>query len=297
MDGPFTLIQSSSAQSALPVLRKILTDETDPIMLFCLLYSPSSLIPEHQTNERVKVFDWTDKIPEYTQGYSPSTDMLNAVNNGTYIQPLNVNDLTQTSGASGSVTIVIDSLDTLNSDMESTSATYKLLSQIRSIPSTRLIIHTVHPPITSASSPIFPIITQTSFSSALNHIIAHPTSLLLHISTNYLCPPPPLSPPPKFWAIFIPISERHSDTDKLTFGPSGSGNSINGEELAVELLIRGGSTDHGRKKRVVERTLQGWSTAKGLCELKDLESLKILWSSSKSSTIKVTLGPFSRVTC
>lgn len=194
-----------------------------------------------------------------------------------------------TSDASGRVTIVIDSLDTLSSDINSTSVTHKLLSQIRSISSTRLIIHTVHPPTTSSSNSILQLLTQTSFSPSLTHIIVHPTSLLLHIAADYMCPPPPLSQPPKFWSIFIPVSERHLDTAKLTFGPNGSGNSVNGEEFAVELLIRGGSSDNGRKKRIVERTLQGWCTEKGLCELKDLRSLQSLWASAKPSFTKVHL--------
>lgn len=195
--------------------------------------------------------------------------------------------------ASGPTTIVIDSLDTLSSDINSKTEAYKLLCQVRSLPSVRLIIHAINPPVGS-SLDLLPIITQTSFSSNLTHIIAHPTALILYISSNYLCPPPPLSPAPKFWSIFIPISERYHEADKLVFGAGGSGNSVNDDELIVELLVRGGSTDGGRKKRSVERTLHGWNSIRGLCELKYLESLSSLWSASKPSTEKV-FPPFSFV--
>jgi len=274
MDGVFTLVQSSSAQSALPVLRNLIANATSQVLLFCLLYPPESLLGEKINDERVKVFDWTDRVPGYrTQDYF-LPDILDAV------QP----------GPSEQATIVIDSLDTLSSDINSTSSAYTFLKKIRNIPSTRLIVHTLHPAPTSSSSSssLLSILTQTSFSSSLTHIIAHPTSLLLHISSNYLCPPPPLSTPQKFWSIFVPISQRHSETDKLVFGADGLGNSVNDDEFVVELLVRGGpaQADHGgtvagRKKRTIDRTLQGWSPRIGLCELKELNGLQSLWSSNR----------------
>ena len=70
MDGMFALVQSSSAQSALPVLRNLIANATSPVLLFCLLYPPESLLGEKINDEHVKVFDWTDRVPGYTQDYS-----------------------------------------------------------------------------------------------------------------------------------------------------------------------------------------------------------------------------------
>lgn len=83
-------------------------------------------------------------------------------------------------------------------------------------------------------------------------------------------PPPPLSPLPKFWSVFLPVSERIHDTESLVFGPNGQG-SGNASEFVAELIVREG----GGRKRGVERVLEGWSTALGgPCDLVALESVK-----------------------
>lgn len=85
-------------------------------------------------------------------------------------------------------------------------------------------------------------------------------------------PPPPVSPLPKFWGVFLPLSERVHDTERLVFGSGGAG-SGNLTEFVVELIVREGA---GRN-RGVERVLEGWSTAlRGPCELNALEALKPL---------------------
>lgn len=138
-------------------------------------------------------------------------------------------------------------------------------------PST-LILHVLHP------APILPLLTQTSFSPSLTHITSHPPVLLTHLSTAYMTPPPPLSTPEKFWGVFIPISERGYESEKLVFGPGGEGIGGGGKgELVVEVLLRGGAEG---KKRAVERYLEGWSKFEA-CELKSLESLKSLWTTRK----------------
>ena len=89
---------------------------------------------------------------------------------------------------------------------------------------------------TLAPNALLPILTQTRFSSSLTHLTAHPTALLTHIAAAYLTPPPPLSPPEKFWGVFIPIAERHYESEKLVFGPGGEGS---GQlEFVVEVLVR-----------------------------------------------------------
>ena len=143
-------------------------------------------------------------------------------------------------------------------------------STIPTAPST-LTLHVLHP------SALLPLLTQTSFSPSLTHIISHPPILLAHLSTAYLTPPPPSSTPEKFWGIFIPISERGYESEKLVFGSGGEGPG-GGEkgEFVVEVLVRGGG--EGRRK-AVERVLEGWSGLKGgPCELMSLDSLKSIWT-------------------
>lgn len=88
--------------------------------------------------------------------------------------------------------------------------------------------------------------------------------------------PPPLSAPEKFWSVFIPVAERHDESEKLVFGSAGSGS---GErDFVVEVLVRG-ADGSGKGRRAVERVLEGWSSAKGsACELNELENLRGIWT-------------------
>ena len=105
----------------------------------------------------------------------------------------------------------------------------------------------------------------------------HPPALLTHLASAYLTPPPLLSPDEKFWGVFIPIAGRHYESERLVFGPGGEG-SGSPIEFVVEVLVRGGADDLGRR-RGAQRVLEGWSAALGgPCELHQLESLKALWS-------------------
>jgi len=268
---PFILLQSSIAQSCLPVLRKIINNEPHKIaskqihtLLLCFLQPPSRLIDDSNLLSRsgkIDVLDYTDKIPGYDDSWTdPCEDILRAVR----------------AASPGPLNVVIDSVDTLASDLGSTSQTYRFLHNIISLirarpnPST-LTLHVLHP------SPLLPLLTQTSFSPSLTHIISHPPILLTYLSTAYLTPPPPSSTPEKFWGVFIPVSERGYESEKLVFGPGGDGPG-GGEkgEFIVEVLMRGGG--EGRR-RAVERVLEGWSRSKGgPCELTLLESLKSIWT-------------------
>jgi elongator complex protein 5 len=82
---------------------------------------------------------------------------------------------------------------------------------------------------------------------------------------------------PKFWSLFLPISERVHDTEQLVFGADGEG-SGHRTEFVVEVVIREGSGRH----RSVERVLEGWSTNQGgPCELTALEGLSYLLKKQK----------------
>lgn len=114
------------------------------------------------------------------------------------------------------------------------------------------------------------MIIQTSFSPTLALVKAHPPTLLIHLATEYLITPPLAPPAAKFWAVFLPVSERGSDTDLLVYGNAGEGQG-DPAEMVVEILIR--SAGGPGKKRGVNRVLEGWSTTQGPCELRRLSSL------------------------
>lgn len=138
--------------------------------------------------------------------------------------------------------------------------------------SSRLVLH-----ITSPSA-ILSLLTQYALSPSLAHIKAHPPELLIHLASAYLTPPPPASPPTKFWAVFVPFSEREYESDRLVFGVGGEGcgGGASGE-IVIEIVARGGGG--GRKRRPsVERVLEGWSSKVGACELRDLPSLRAVWA-------------------
>ncbi|EPT04276.1 hypothetical protein FOMPIDRAFT_1157338 [Fomitopsis schrenkii] len=257
---PFVLLQGSTAQSCLDVLRLSLRDAASKAdgrtILFSLLYPPSTLLEQNQlSSDRLQVLDWTSNVPGYIENdFGISSGVLNVVQNA----------------PPGPLTVVIDSVDTLHSDLGSLSETEKLLSFLLSAVNTRkgsrLIVH-LHAP-----SPLTHIITSTRFSSTLTHIVAHPTSLILHLATAYLTPPPSLATPEKFWRVFIPVAERHYESDKLVFGSDGEGSG--GSECVMEVLTRG--ADGSGRRRGVERALEGWSGGRP-CELASLGPLKALF--------------------
>lgn len=144
----------------------------------------------------------------------------------------------------------------------------------------RLVVHMM------SSSALRDVLSQTRFSASLTSLTAHPPVLLTHVATEYMTPPPPLSPPEKFWGVFLPIAQRHAEVEKLVFGPDGEGSA--GNEVVVEVLVRG--ADGSGRRRGIERELEGWSLAMAsACELHELESLKVLWSRRPREQVKVSL--------
>lgn len=253
MNDGLTIVQSSSSQSALPVLRELISSSKDRILFFSFLYPPE-LFAVKQDN--LTVFDWTDRIPGYSD------------------EPLDLLDHIPTDDKP--VTVVIDSVDTLLSDVGSASAIVTLLKKVKKRQNASLLLHVVQ---SYESRDLVAHLSQTSFSLSLVLHTAYPTSLLLHISTNYMTSPPPLSPDPKFWSVFLPISERQHDIDAIVYGGEGSGSHVT-DEFVVEIITRG-RQNGSRKRRAVERNLQGWKALKGFCELKDLTQLGSLWGPDK----------------
>lgn len=147
------------------------------------------------------------------------------------------------------------------------------VSSLQAKDASRLILHISNP------SPLLPLLTSTSFSSSLCHVISHPPALLNHIAAEYLTVPSPneeQDTDPKFWSVFIPIRDRSYESERLVFGPEGKGS---GDDVAVvvELIIRGSAEGAGRR-RGVQRSLSGWDLL-NLCErrLDELGSLRTLW--------------------
>ncbi|CCM01945.1 uncharacterized protein FIBRA_04018 [Fibroporia radiculosa] len=272
------LLQSSTAQSCLPIIRRLVTETRSNLshpgstLLFCLLYPPSAFAGAAQLgSECLRTFDWTGNVPGYTLGCT--------------ITPPDIREEIRAavrSAPPGPVVVIVDSVDTLFSDLGSLAKTEQFLSEIFGLvcsrSGSRLVLHVLAP------SPLIPILTQTRFSPALTHIIAHPPALLSHLATAYLTPPPPLSTPEKFWRVFLPIADRHYESEKLVFTSDGEG--PGSAEFAVELLVRG--ADGSARRKGVEHVLEGWidshnSSGGCPCDLQDLDDLKGLW---KRNTIE-----------
>lgn len=259
------LLQSSTAQSCVPLVQYIVRQASGgasgTTLLFCLLYPPASFLDaSQQDTKHVRAFDWTGHVPDYGE---ESLDVPESI-----LQHVRF-------AASGPLTVIIDSVDTLHSDIGSLAKTERFLSElvkfIRTRETTsRLVLHALAP------SPVITAVTQTRFSSSIAHITAHPAALIKHVAAEYLTPPPPLSPPEKFWRVFIPIAERHYEAEKLVFGPGGAGSG--GSDFVLEVLVRG--ADGPGRRRGVERVLEGWAADNqggSPCELRELDDLKSLW--------------------
>ncbi|KII93526.1 hypothetical protein PLICRDRAFT_152336 [Plicaturopsis crispa FD-325 SS-3] len=252
---PLLILQSSLAQSSLPLLRTLISTASRPqtrTLLFCLLHPPSTLFNvKHVEDDRIRAYDFTACAPGYYECHTDvREEMLTALKDA----------------PSGPLSVVIDSVDTLHADIDSTSRTYHfvrdLFSLIRSRQSpSRLTLHILAP------SPLLPLLVSPALSSPLTQVIAHPPALLTHIASAYLTPPPPASPSPKFWGVFLPVSERSGESAKLVYGRDGDGSGSPDGEIVLEVLVR---------KRGVERVLEGWARGQP-CDLAALHSLKSVW--------------------
>jgi len=283
MSGSLIIVQSSSSQSALPVVRELVSSSKHITLFFSFLYPPE-LFTARQDN--LTVFDWTDRIPGYSD---EPLELLENIPSGKQCGTMYLDINLEVIRDDKPTTVVIDSLGTLLSDMGSLSAAVTLLKKVRKRQNTDLILHVVQ---SYESKDLVAHLSQTSFSPSLVMHTAYPTSLLLHISTNYMTPPPPLSPEPKFWSVFLPISERQHDIDAIVYGDEGLGSHVT-EEFVVETIVRGGQNG-SRRRRAVERNLRGWKSPNGFCELKDLSQLGGLWASNKIPIETVCASRVSR---
>lgn len=83
------------------------------------------------------------------------------------------------------------------------------------------------------------------------------------------------------------MAARTYDVEELVFGSAGEGSEGTGEEIVLEILVRGGDSGDGvagRRKRGIERTLEGWHVSKrAACELQGLSCLKTLFMTNAGS--------------
>jgi elongator complex protein 5 len=176
------------------------------------------------------------------------------------------------------LSVLVDSVDTLASDLGSATKTVALLVSVlqivqeRPAPS-RLVLH-INVSLLADHADVLSLLLQTSFSSSLIHVIAHPPVLLHHLATAYWTAPPPMTQPEKFWSVFTPFVERGPafEAERLVFRADGEG--CSGPDFIVELLVRGESGRDGRRgSRGVERSLEGWGAGQA-CSLQSLASLQ-----------------------
>jgi elongator complex protein 5 len=80
---PLVILQSSLAQSCLPILRHVINDPKPSFnLLFCLLYPPSTLA-DNISSDTVEIHDWLDHVPGYCDASSNTTsDLLDIVERG-----------------------------------------------------------------------------------------------------------------------------------------------------------------------------------------------------------------------
>lgn len=84
---PLVILQSSLAQSCLPILRHLVNNPKPSSfnLLFCLLYPPSCLT-DNISPDTVEIHDWLDRVPGYCEASNmPSDDLLDIVGKGIHI--------------------------------------------------------------------------------------------------------------------------------------------------------------------------------------------------------------------
>ena len=82
------ILQSSLAQSCLPILRHLVNNpkpSSSSNLLFSLLYPPSSLA-DNISPDTLEIHDWLDRVPGYCKASNmPSDDLLDIVRRGIHL--------------------------------------------------------------------------------------------------------------------------------------------------------------------------------------------------------------------
>ncbi|KZS92975.1 hypothetical protein SISNIDRAFT_508482 [Sistotremastrum niveocremeum HHB9708] len=254
---PLLVIQWTHDQPVLPLLRYAFHSclkQTTHALLITVLHEPKLYIPS-QGAHQLKVLNYADLVPGYSDHPTTCYDIERDV--------FEFLDQSQ-----GSITVMMDSVETLRQDAGSVSPVFVFLSnlmeKIRSRPSpSRMII-----PI-FAGSPLLPVLLAPGFNYSLSHVTLHSTAFITHIAKSYLTLPPPLSSSSNFWRLFIPMVERH-EGEKIVFGSEGEGGAS--DEAMLEIVERL-AMDRSEGKKSVERSLEGWNGSQP-CEWTALSDLR-----------------------
>ena len=85
---PLLLIQSSVAQSGVPLLRHVIAESSKDrfsaqCLVFCLLHLPSDLVERNSVSDRITVHDWIGFVPGYNDAlYDVKERILQAIQQG-----------------------------------------------------------------------------------------------------------------------------------------------------------------------------------------------------------------------
>lgn len=134
------LLQSSVAQTCLPVLHNLIDqaarDAKSSALLFCFLYSPSTLYTSDEKSTRLQIQDLTDNVPGYSEHYrEPEEVLLDSVKSGMLSSKreqlhLYIERCVIPTAPDGPLDMIIDSVETLHADLQSVSKTYRVLSDL-----------------------------------------------------------------------------------------------------------------------------------------------------------------------
>lgn len=229
-----------------------------------LRYSETELRGAVQVPSPPTFLDWTHQIPGYGDDPNehwadPRQALITAIETSGCSALIHESPWTEVRSTPASplqpVTVFIDSIDTLRSDLNSTAKTSNFLSGLLQTLKARQVPGRLILPI-SLESLLIPHITSASLSSTIVHLTLHSTYLLTHISQSYLTAPPISShqPSDRFWSLFLPAAQRR-EGEKLVLG--GQDGAYRGEnEGVIEIAIRGG-------RKGVERSLEAWRVKVG----------------------------------
>ncbi|KAF8521113.1 hypothetical protein BU17DRAFT_88379 [Hysterangium stoloniferum] len=269
------LIEHNLATPWLSIVQNILKNSSGGVIVcLCLLHPPADVLPRQLLEndvQRVRIIDWTGVVPGYE-------DSKNEVSSLEWL----VSEVQSVLDNSPDcpVHFFVDSPSTLCDDLESPAQAYKILKKWHANVSERPSPSRMILPVPSQSL-LLPLLIPPAFAPAIAHLILHPPSLLLYISTEYLTLPPPHSPVTKFWPLFSGLTSR-GEAEHLIWGANGSGWE---DETVVEVFIRSAT---GRK--TVDRTLEGWGKNRP-CKLEELELLNVMWTKRAGSQFKPEADP------
>ncbi|KAF8596932.1 hypothetical protein BDV93DRAFT_527743 [Ceratobasidium sp. AG-I] len=264
------ILQYDLAVSYVPVLRRIVQDmiESQTQIIFVSVFGPISRTLGMVDSSLVHEVDLSGNIPGYTdEGSQPDVPAL-------ILDKIS-------SIPKGSIALVVDSPDTLMSDLGSHASTINILSRafgqiVQHSASSRLIL-----PIIS-NSPLLATLLSTSFqvrgprtsdtqpsAHTLTHLVFHPPALFSHLIQHYHVSLPPVNTPPevstaRFWSVFAPVAGRGtgerlvmaSGTDELGIASTTDTQPTSRESKSGVVEIVSRARTGGQKG--VRRVLRGW---------------------------------------